>query len=191
MSKNSELRVDQIVSFDSTGRMSRRVQLRNSDGSILILALVFLLVTSLTVATICTWAGNSLLDAAKFNQGTSLDYAASGAVLVAAQNLRYSYQSSTNAYNCTPYSSVPSNSKAPSIEVFCTIVDNADSAATRAVTFDACSSSEPAAACEATPYLLAVISFDDYSESNQLNCSSASDQVTCGTSQSITSWDVK
>ncbi len=168
-----------------------RTQQRDDEGSILILALVFLLVTSLTVMMIVTWAGNSLLDATKFNQASALDYSAGAAVQIEAQSLRYSYQTTqTDPYACQPTGSSSSSFPWNKVVVYCSIVDNPDSSATRVVTMDACSTGTSAATCESAPFLQAVFSYDDYSESNQLGCSSASDQVTCGTAMSITNWNL-
>jgi hypothetical protein len=159
------------------------------QGSILILALVFLLVTSLTVYTIATLAGNSLLDATKFNQASALDYATSGAVQIEAQNMRYVYQSSvTNFYNCTPLPS--SQTYLPSVSVYCSVLDQPTTAASRTVTFDSCAASVSAANCQAAPYLQAVISFDDYNLNGTNSCTSSL-IATCGTSMSITGWQVE
>jgi hypothetical protein len=163
----------------------------NDDGAILVLALVFMIITSLTIVTLSSWAGNSLVQAQKFGQASDLNYATGAVVQMEAQDLRYTYQpTSTSFYACTPGSGTSITINSVSVVVYCFITDNADSSATRVVTLDACSSSSTATSCQSNPYLQATYSFDDYSESNVLGCISTSDEITCGSGMSITGWDV-
>jgi hypothetical protein len=167
----------------------RRIREQNDEGAILILALAFMLVTGLTVLSLVTWAGNSLVQTHAFNQASDLDYATGAAVQMEAQTLRYSYEAATSSFTtCTPGGGSNITMNGVSISVYCNIVENPDSAATRVVTFDACSSTESESACVIAPYLQAVLSFDDYSENNVYGCISLSDQVTCGTAMSIDGW---
>jgi hypothetical protein len=172
----------------------------DDSGAILILALVFMLVSSLTIYAILDFAGNSLLDSQAFRNATGLDYAVSSAVQIEAQNLRYNYEAATNsAETCTPSNTTVTvgstqvpvyQSNNESVVVYCNIVDNPDSAATRVITFSACTYVTTETSCLNSPFLQAVVTYDDYSESNQLSCNSASDEITCGTAMSVSSWDI-
>jgi hypothetical protein len=178
---------------------SRRAE-RDQRGEILVFALIFLIVVSLTVAMIASWASNSLKDTVAFSTSSSLQYATGAAVQMEAQILRYAWQPTSESFdNCTPgtgstlvngtsVASVTINKVA--VTVYCSIVDGVDSAASRVVVFDSCVATESESNCLNYPYLQATISFDDYSEQNDLNCDSASDELSCGTGMSITAWEV-
>jgi hypothetical protein len=167
---------------------------RGDDGSILVLALVFLIVTSLTVFAIATFAGNSLLQTTEFNTANALDYATGAAVQTEANYQRYLYQDTTTSLNtCMPTTTngeeyVQFDNE--NVAVYCTIVNTPTSAATRVITYYSCPYTVSEADCYANPYLEAVVTFDDYSEDNVLSCDSVSDELTCGTGMAITSWDV-
>lgn len=178
-----------MTAFGTLSSEGRPDEQSNESGSILILALVFMLVAALTVYSIVTWAGNSLVQTKVFNQSSALDYATGAAVQMSMQELRYSYEAPTSGYvACNPVSGGSVTLNGVSVSVYCQIVDNPDSAATRVITFDSCASTISESGCVASPFLQAVISYDDYSESNIDGCSSLSDQVTCGTAMSIDGW---
>lgn len=63
---------------------------RGESGATLVLALVFLLITSGVIGSLLTWSGNDLLNARHFSSARSLSYSAGGAVDVAIQDARYS-----------------------------------------------------------------------------------------------------
>lgn len=160
-------------------------------GAILILALVFMIVTSLAVYTLSTWAGNSLIQAESFKSGSELTYATGAAVQMEAQSLRYAFQSTTSGFeSCTPGSGTSITLDSQSVTVYCSIVDQANSAASRVITFDACESTSTETECESNPYLQATYTYDDYSASDEDGCTSTSDEVTCGSGMSITGWEV-
>ena len=196
------MRFDHDIDFLSDGataphlnplRLLHNWRHRSDEGSTLLLALGFLLLTSITVLSIATWAGNSLVDSLKFNQQASLDYALGAVVQTEVQNLRYSYQpTSASPFACTPGSGNSISLNGQAVSVFCSVVEKPLSAATRIVTLDACIYSPilTATTCVATPLLQAVVTFDDFSSSGVLGCISASAQVSCGTAMAVTSWSL-
>jgi hypothetical protein len=168
----------------------RRVtQSRGETGAVLILAMVFFLTVSLVVTALMSWVSADLTNTGNFNVARSLDYAASGAAQLEIQNLRYNYIGSTTApFSCTPGGSFTFDGQA--VVVYCSVVLNPASASTRTVTLDACASSQ-SATCVATPLLLAVVTFDDYSNTNLYGCTSTTKETTCGTGMTVTSWTVQ
>ena len=76
------------------------------------------------------------------------------------------------------------------MSVWCSLVWTPDSAATRVETFSACPSSETASACTTSPYVQAVVTFDDYPTPIGLATTSAC-TTTCGTGMTVDSWVVK
>lgn len=171
----------------------RHRQRAESDerGAVLVLALVFLVVTALTIYTVANWAGNSLDQTVQFNTASAIEFATGAAVEMEAQNMRYEYHSATTSeITCTPGSGSSVTINSVSVAVYCSIVINPDSAATRVVTLDSCPTSVSETNCVSNPYLQATVSFDDYSDSDKYQCVSTSDELTCGTAMSITSWDV-
>ncbi len=148
-------------------------------GAVLILAMIFLVAVSLIVAGLLTFVGNSLTATADFTSEQSIETAATNAVNLAIQESRISFASQMqNAFGGanTPLGSQPSacwfDSGAPQqppaiagepqISVWCSMIWQPFSAATRTVTYSACPSSETNVACAAAPLLQAVEVFDDY-----------------------------
>jgi hypothetical protein len=76
------------------------------------------------------------------------------------------------------------------MSVWCNLVWTPESAATRVETFSACPSTQSAAACAASPYVQAVVTFDDYPTPIGLATTSAC-TTTCGTGMTVDSWVVK
>jgi len=162
---------------------------RGDDGAILLLSLVFLLAVSLVVGSMLGWLRNDLSNTAAFSTASKTEYAVGAATQVEIQELRYGYTAPTSTpYNCTPGpgSSITINQQA--ISVYCTIVFNPQSPSTRVATLSACLASVAQATCVSSPFLQATVSFDDFSFAGTFGCSSASNQTTCGTGMTLTSW---
>lgn len=175
------------------GNQHDRYDFRGSDGAILILALVFLVAVSLAVLAMSTWADNSLSETLHFESSSSLGDALGAAIQVEAQHFRYNYAGATDGLTtCTPGNGVVGSI---TVEVYCSIVVNTNAADTRVVTFYACQSSEAESTCYTTPYLLATVSYDDYSRSgstvNDSTCSSKYDELTCGSAMSVIAWELR
>jgi hypothetical protein len=172
-------------------RHAHALKNRDDRGAALMLALVVMFAVSVIVVSIVTWAGNSLSDTAKFIKTASLEYATGAAVQAEVQTLRYGYQASqSTAYNCTPGGTTMTvNSQ--SVSVWCTVVYNAKSAVTRAITLSSCASNVSSSSCVASPFLQVVVQFNDYANPVSANCiisGGVSNLTSCGTSQTITSW---
>jgi hypothetical protein len=163
---------------------ARRSTDQNESGSVLILAMAFLLAISLIVGALANWAMNDLNNTTKFNTSSSLNYAATSATQVAIQSIRYSPlvpQTQSPALNfCwnpqSGYVSQLSNFDGFTVAVWCSTVQTLSSARTRVVTLIACTSTlnanniisslstvqAAASACQASPLLTARVAFDDY-----------------------------
>ncbi len=69
----------------------------SEQGSVLILALVYIISISLIVGALADWAMNDLNNTTSFQSASSLDYAASSVVQVGIQSIRYSPNFVSNA----------------------------------------------------------------------------------------------
>lgn len=172
------------------------------DGAILILALAYLLIISLVVAMLSTWASNDLNNSSKFSSANSLTVAASGMTDLSIQYMRYNplitNNQLTGAANPSPLIACWGGSKItgiPSIDgyqvaVWCSTVWQPLIANTRTVTFYACPISVLAAACQGTNVLLtAVVTYDDYPPA-PARSAPIQDLCTlyCGQGMTIDSW---
>ena len=168
-----------------------RVRLRNDEsrGSSLMLALIFLTVSSLIVMALVSWVGNSLVDTVHFNAASSLEYATGGVAQIEIQNLRYTYQNATSGtVACTPGGGSSFALNGTPVSAWCSFVHNPFSASTRVATVYVCSSAISQSSCVAFPYLQATASFNDYTLTDTDNCTSTSNETSCGTAMSITGW---
>jgi len=180
---------NELINVSDDQSLSSSRGIRDERGAALLLALGFLFICGMIVIALINWVGNGFLQSVKFQNASNLEYATSTAVQLEIQQVRYTYQAATSTpYNCTPGGSSAFSLNGQSVSVWCTVVINPYSAATRVVTMSSCPSSTSSASCVAAPYLQAVVSFDDYSFSDQYNCTSTANEVTCGTTMSLTSW---
>lgn len=180
-------------------QMTVRQGARDRDeGSVLILAFIFLIMTSLVVVTLSSWASNGLSNAVHFQNASKDMYAADGAVQVAMTSTRYSYLTS-NSEVC-PGTPAPISINNLYVQVWCNTVDNVGAVITRQTTFTAClmptSTSQLAGLCTlpdgtSVPQLLvAVANFDDTTQLSSLSnpyCS-ATNQSNCGLTMTIITW---
>ena len=152
------------------------------SGSVLILALVYIISISLIVGALADWAMNDLNNTTRFQSTSSLDYAASSATQVAIQSIRYTplYSQTQNpllGYCWAPpsgtYVSQLNNFNGFNVTVWCSTVENLASSNTRTVSFYTCKSPTTAPtnsaqaladgeACYTQPLLYAQVAFDDY-----------------------------
>jgi hypothetical protein len=168
----------------------------DESGAVLVLALLFMMITGLLILGLLSWSGNNLNSVAAFEQSRSLNYAANSAMEKAIQDVRYS----TTACPSTGLS-IPANGV--TIDVWCidsvtgtSVETEGGTAASRAITFYACSSTAAAQGIcgvpsaskpKLKPYLEVGVTYDDYASSNQIG-SSLPCSTTCGTSMTINSW---
>ena len=148
------------------------------------------------VTALLAWGGNDLKNVAQFQQNRTLNYAAGSAMQVQMQAVRYNSSACTNSFSKIPIPNAnPSNSAV--IDVWCSLTTFAPTKAkTRVVTLTACSDSARIAnTCSNTnnPYLTVVVTFGDYSSTNQFSSSSpcTSTSPSCGTTMTINSWTFK
>jgi hypothetical protein len=167
-------------------RSGRREVIRDEQGAILILAMVFVLVISMSVLALLSVGGNSLLVTAQLRTQRAVSYAASGATDAAIQSVRYGYSAYTTAADCLPQSVASMSIGGVSMVVDCSGTGPVASAATRVVTFYAC---QQATCTASNAVLIATVAFDDYAATGALSCSAYS-TTTCGTGVTITSWTV-
>lgn len=184
---------------------------RDEVGAVLILAMAYIVTVSLIVMTLSSWATNDLHNTTSFNSTSSLHTAAGSVTNTAIESIRYAtLLSNGQAQNvATPlsYCWQPTSGfvsqltiDQATVAVWCTSVENLNSAATRVVTFYACqstltssSSSSVVAAAGAAcsqpnaSILTAVVTYDDYppgsSPALTQQCS-----LYCGEGATLTSW---
>lgn len=185
---------------------SKRVG-RPEDGAILILALVFILIVSLSTLGLITFGGVGLKDATSLQGQRSLEYAADGATEAAVQAVRYS----SLAFSYPPVDCLPDGAILTMPDSVTMTINGdlmvVDCAATvlpsnlparpldRVIAFYAC----PLNALIGTPptcfsgnaVVAATIDFQDVSPSGVHQCSSASGSATCGTGVATISWVVQ
>jgi hypothetical protein len=176
---------------------------RDESGSVLVLALVYLVAVSLIVGGLTDWAMNDLNNTSNFTSARSLQTAASSATETAIQSIRYSpllgLGQTLNASPPTPCWGSGASSglttlngnavDGVSMDVWCSTVWNPTSANTRVVTLSTCSTAvtTSAATCAATPLLQARVTFDDYPPGVNTP-TTALCVVFCGSGMTLNSW---
>jgi hypothetical protein len=150
-------------------------------GSILILAMIFLVAVSLIVLALLSFVGNSFTASASFTSERTVETAATSAVNLAIQQSRITFASQMeNAFGGPTTNSQPQacwfdssgNPQQPpaiatdgqQIDVWCSMIWQPYSSTTRTVTYSACPTSVTSVSwqCAAAPTLQAVEVFDDY-----------------------------
>jgi hypothetical protein len=180
-------------------KRSRHEVAVDEKGSVLVLALLFLVAISLVLTALASWATNDLSNSSKFSSARSLQFAANSATELAIQSIRYTplllsgqtlnASSPSYCWGSGPISELTGASSVDGIgvEVWCSTVWSPSSANTRVVTFSTCLAGVSAATCALNPALQAVVAFDDYppgvSTPNSGVCA-----VYCGTGITIESW---
>ena len=169
----------------------------------MILALIYILVISLVVAALTTWARNDLSNTTKFESASSIHYAASSATQVAIQSMRFnpiplatpaSGVTSTIGQCWVPVSGTTSTLSIDgvSVTVWCTTTENLNSPNTRVVDFYTCLSTVTSSNCQSHSELAAVVNFNDYPPGGlptmTVQCNFLSPQ-TCGNGMAMVSWD--
>jgi len=168
----------------------------------LILALVFVLIVTLSIFGLITFGGVGILNASSLQGQRSLEYAADGATSASIQAVRYSYFAFNNPQpvDCLPDGAVftqPSTTASMSIDgdnmtVDCItgLPDSSVTQFTRVVTFYACL--QTAAPCTANNSVVAAtVDFEDVSPAGVDDCLNATDASTCGIGEVISSWVVQ
>jgi len=190
------------IGSESGGAYDRGGKHRHTEkGAVLILALVYITVISVMVATLTGWASNDLNNTTKFQNVSEEHYALSSAMDTAIENERYSpyptpLPSTPTLGDCWkpggPYQlPVTGTLDGYVISVWCSTSENLVSKVTRTMTAYACLSSLSMIQCGLTPGLTAVVEFDDYPspEGPQLllQCNLQGSKQ-CGYSETFLSW---
>ena len=170
-------------------------------GAILILAMAYIIVVSVVVAALATWASGDLNSTSKFTSVRNTDYAATSAMEVAINSIRYTplvgtgsgkSQTLNEVYDCwgtTGTSSLTTDGY--DIDTWCSTLMNLGSDDTRVVTIDACLSSYSSSACTAgstPPLLQAIVVFNDYPPGGSSPLSGPCSKY-CGEGATLMSWD--
>ena len=172
---------------------------RGDDGAVLILALIFLLVVSLVITAILTWAGTSLTATGNFQTERNTEYGATAAVNLAVQTTRTTFDTgSPTPFLNNPTPELCATYGTPSFHVYCTMVWQPYSSNTRVFTYSAClsgtSGDASPTACAATPLLQARFAFYDYPSagasisSTPQQCQPVSTGGACGQNVIQISW---
>ena len=179
-------------------------------GAVLILALVFLLVGSLTITTLASWTTTSLSSTLRFNSARADLYAADAATQLAITTSRYQYPQGAS-YPCpgtTPSIQIGtgSGSSSPYVADWCVAQTftgfneyqaSLGITATREITFSACLTSINVTLTQncQNPIVTAIVAFNDNVLVNavgatvpQDNCTSLSNESNCGASMFVVSW---
>ena len=184
----------------------------DEQGSMLILGMVFLVVISMTIASLANWTMNDLTNTRAFTSAQATSSSVTSVANVAVQSIRYAtllpnlpQNEDVTLGRCW----VPTGNLAFSqlttdgvtVAIWCSTVENLKSPATRVVDLYACVStlsytpgvssagtiSTAAAACKASPQLYVEVTFDDYppggSSPLTTQCS-----TWCGDGTSLDTW---
>jgi hypothetical protein len=201
----------QVSTSDRNGRTphihAERID-HSEDGAILILALVFILIVTVSVFGLITFGGVGIKNAVNLKGERSLEYAAAGATEAAIQAVRYSDLSfSYPPVDCLPdgavLSTTPPDTVTMTINNLTMVVDCATTVwpssyqprpQDRIVALYAClqSSLVGSTPCgSGNAIISATVDFQDVSSGGIYDCSSATGTATCGTGVAILSWVVQ
>jgi hypothetical protein len=166
----------------------------------LVLALVFVVIVGGLIASLATLILNDVNNGRVFASVRNLQYAATSAADYAIQEIRYTpdLSSTLNAsppgtcFGNASFSDVTNIDGVAQEDAWCSTTWTPTSAATRTVTVSICSdnggsAASQAVACAASPYLQAVVVFDDYPAGTNAPATTQC-QVYCGTGMTVTSW---
>jgi hypothetical protein len=181
-----------------TPSTARPLGAAREDGSVLILALIYLVAVSLTVLALAGWSSSNLHNTTRFSSARNLQDAARSTTELAMQQIRYTPMLSTSqTLNASPPSacwgtgttSGLSSINGYSLNTWCSTVWNPTSADTRVVTFSTCLSAVSAANCAANPYLKVVVTYDDYPPAGAAAVAGpCTDWNWCGQGMTVDSW---
>jgi hypothetical protein len=186
------------VGIKSSGRVERA---HDDTGSVLILAMVFLVAVGMMVTALAAWTTNDLNNTTSFGSSRSLQYATSSATNLAIQTIRYTpllaqgqtLNASPPSYcwGSGPKSDITTNNF--DVAVWCsTAWSPTNLVATRVVTFSACqynaanTAVQNATSCAAAPLLQVMVTFDDYPSISAATTTQC--HVFCGTYMTQNSW---
>jgi hypothetical protein len=172
---------------------------RNDEGSVLILALIYLVATGVAMFALTGWLANDLGNVTHFSAARELQQGASSTAELAIQNMRYTPLLATTTVGTSycwgsgPNSEV-ANLDGNSFEAWCSTNWDPTSADTRVVTISVCLATLTESSCVNTPssppYLQAVVTFDDYPPGGAAPVQGpCTDWGWCGEGMTVDSWD--
>jgi hypothetical protein len=175
-------------------------------GAILILALAYIIVVSLVVAALTTWASGDLNNSTNYSNARGVEYSMSSAAEAAINSIRYTpmvgsgetlnaaapgkpcWGNGTTASTLQLPQASGSSYIPPSITTYCSTLEDLGSANTRTVTIFACLTTTPQSQCGVqVPYLQAIVVFDDYPTGGAYNTGTCS--TYCGEDATLESWE--
>lgn len=166
------------------------------QGSVIILALVYLTAVSISVLALAGWSSTSLHTTNAFSSVREFQDAARSTTELAMQNIRYAPQLNSTQNASPPVACWGSGASSGltsidgySMNVWCSTVWNPTSGDTRVVTFSTCQSTVSATACAASPYLQVVVTYDDYPPGGAAAVAGpCTDWNWCGQGMTVDSW---
>jgi hypothetical protein len=176
---------------DASSRATTR-----DEGSVMILALVYLTAVSISVLALAGWSSTSVRTTVAYSSVRQLQSAARSTTELAMQNIRYSPQLNSTQNASPPVACWGNNASSGltsidgySMNVWCSTVWSPTSGSTRVVTFSTCQSTVSAAACATSPYLQAVVTYDDYPPGGAAAVDGpCTDWNWCGQGMTVDSW---
>jgi hypothetical protein len=175
---------------------TRQKRARDDAGATLILALIFLVVISLTVIGLVRWTGNDLSNTSKFVGAQSVQSAANSANQFAIQFVRYNFLE-TGLDSSTPASCWVTGTGAvsatslndQSVDSWCmTLWYPGISLSQRVVTISTCASTISALNCGLQPLLQSIVSITDGGSACFPVPNATSTPNTCGQKVAIADW---
>ncbi len=165
----------------------------------MILALMMLVVVSLIVLSIASLTLSSIRNSSNFSAAQSETTAANNVTDVALQYSASTFLQATTGLVPGPCGPTNTNPTLTSMTAWCRTQWSPHSAQTRTVTIDTCPSSVTSGiACAQSPFLQAVVVFDDYATSSSSSSSSTYDScvpvtatttaTSCGQGVTLESW---
>jgi hypothetical protein len=172
-------------------------------GAVLLLALMFMALTSLIVIALVSFSGNDIKNVGHFTSARTATYAADGAIQAAIYSARYSYETSNSGSFCgpnqppNPFALPPPSGTPPTLPANATQIyvwcSWGGASVNRISTFSAYVASQChslTSPCSGNPYLKAQVAFNDLDSGGNFHCTSSSDNASCGFGMTILSWTV-
>lgn len=174
----------------------RRDAGHDEQGSVLIVALIYLCAVGVAMLSLTGWIANDLSNTSRFSNVREEQLAATSVAELAMQNIRYTplLASTENAsppsycWGSGPSSGI-SSIDGFSMDAWCSTVWDPTSAATRVVTISICQTTVTASGCATSPYLQATVTFDDYPPGGAAPVQGpCTDWGWCGEGMTVSGW---
>ena len=174
---------------------SRTIRPTDENGALLLLALMFMVATSLVVTGLLAWSGNDITNVGHLKAARNTSYASQGAIEAAIWNVRFAPTPLSNGEPCPkPATSSVNTYPAPavngqSIYVWCSIFSIPGG---RGVTFFAYPCDKSSSSCTSHPYAQADVTIDDLGRGGVPYCPPPASQASsCGSAATVNKWVVQ